>query len=123
MTCHIYGPAWERCDPSVLARLKGKAIGGEALNLLYNQAKIVLNVTAWTNEGQDCPELRVVDVPATGSFLLSDYSVFAAELFVPGKEIEFFSSVEEFLRDKLKFYRNDGLREKIARAGYEGHQS
>ncbi|QWT46761.1 CgeB family protein [Azospira inquinata] len=116
---HIYGPAWERCDPSVLACLKGKAIGGDALNLLYNQAKIVLNVTAWANEGQDCPNLRVVDVPATGSFLLSDYSDFAAELFVPGKEIEFFSSVEE-LRDKLKFYlANDGLREKIARAGYE----
>lgn len=115
---HLFGPGWDQCGEAFRPRMKGAVIVGDALNRLYNESKIVLNVSAWENDGQDCPNLRIADVPATGSFLLSDYSDYAAELFKPGVEMEFYSSVAE-LRDKLDFYlANDAAREKIAQAGY-----
>jgi len=115
----IIGPGWEECGIEFHPYVQGKMIVGEPLNRLYNETKVVLNVSAWENEGQDCPNLRIADVPATGSFLLSDHSDYAADLFVPGKEMEFYSSVEE-LRDKLAYYLlHDAERERIARAGYD----
>lgn len=115
----VIGPGWEACGAEFQPYVKGQMIVGEALNRLYNETRIVLNISAWENEGQDCPNLRIVDVPSTGSFLLSDYSDYAADLFRPGLEVEFYSSVEE-LRDKLAYYlTHDAQRERIARAGYE----
>lgn len=115
----IIGPGWEECGAEFQPHVQGKMIVGEPLNRLYNETKVVLNVSAWENEGQDCPNLRIADVPATGSFLLSDHSDYAADLFVPGREMEFYSSAEE-LRDKLTYYlAHDAERERIARAGYE----
>lgn len=115
----IFGPGWEKYGREMAAAVSDTLIVGERLNRLYNETKIVLNISAWENTGQDCPNLRIADVPATGSFLLSDYSEYAAEIFVPGKEMEFFSSIEE-LRDKAKFYlTHEEERERIARAGYE----
>jgi spore maturation protein CgeB len=116
---NIFGPGWEQCGPFFLPHVKGDMIVGAALNQLYNKTKVVLNISAWENEEQDCPNLRIVDVPATGTFLLSDYSEAAADLFKPGHEMEFYSSAEE-LRDKLAYYlAHDEARERIARAGYE----
>jgi hypothetical protein len=114
----IVGPGWDAL-PAFQPHVKATMIVGEPLNRLYNETKIVLNISAWENQGQDCPNLRIADVPATGSLLLSDYSDYAAELFQPGKEMEFYNSIDE-LRDKLKYYlAHDEARERIARAGYE----
>jgi glycosyltransferase involved in cell wall biosynthesis len=114
----IYGPQWTRDSAALAPYLGGESIFGAELNRLYNRTKIVLNISNWDNEKTDCPNLRIVDVPASGSFLLSDYSASAAELFVPGKEIEFFHDTRE-LREKLAYYlANPEARERIARAGY-----
>jgi spore maturation protein CgeB len=116
---NIFGPGWDRCGDAFHPHIKGAMIIGEPLNRLYNETKVVLNISSWENEGQDCPNLRIADVPATGSFLLSDYSEYAADLFKPGEEMEFFSSAEE-LRDKVSYYlSHDIARERIARAGFE----
>lgn len=115
----IFGPGWDVYGEEMAAAVGDTLIAGERLNRLYNETKIVLNISSWENAGQDCPNLRIADIPATGSFLLSDYSDYAAEIFVPGKEMEFFSSTEE-LRDKTKFYlAHEAARERIARAGHE----
>lgn len=115
----IFGPGWAREAPTIAPYVSGEKIFGAELNHLYNRTKIVLNISAWNNDIADCPNLRIVDVPASGSFLLSDYSAAAAELFSEGREIEFYRNTEE-LRDKLRFYlANDAARERIARAGYE----
>jgi spore maturation protein CgeB len=115
----VFGPRWTTEFPEIAPFVGGDQIAGEELNVLYNRAKVVLNISNWDNAKVDCPNLRIVDVPASGSFLLSDYSASAAEMFEPGREVEFFHSPEE-LREKLAFYlANDAARERIARAGYE----
>jgi len=115
----VFGPRWTTELPEIAPFVGGEQIVGEELNSLYNRAKVVLNISNWDNAKVDCPNLRIVDVPSSGSFLLSDFSATAAELFEPGREIEFFHSPEE-LREKLAYYlANDSARERIARAGYE----
>jgi spore maturation protein CgeB len=115
----VFGPGWVRECPALAPCVGGEQVSGDDLNRLYNRSKIVLNISAWENEIADCPNLRIVDVPASGSFLLSDYSAAAAELFEPGREVEFYRDAEE-LRDKLAYYlAHDAARERIARAGYE----
>jgi hypothetical protein len=115
----VFGPRWTTEFPELAPFVGGEQIAGEELNSLYNRAKVVLNISNWDNTKVDCPNLRIVDVPASGSFLLSDYSATAAELFEAGREIEFFHSPEE-LREKLAYYlANDAARERIALAGYE----
>lgn len=115
----IYGPGWSHNWPTLAPFVAGDQIFGPDLNRLYNRTKIVLNISAWENGETDCPNLRIADVPASGSFLLSDYSATAAELFESGREIEFYGSVDE-LREKVTYYlTHDAARERIARAGYE----
>lgn len=63
--------------------------------------------------------LRVMDILACNGFVLSNVQTEMMELFVPGKEIEVFSSKEECM-DKIDFYlSHEKSREKIAALGYE----
>ncbi|MCX9154709.1 glycosyltransferase [Niveibacterium sp. 24ML] len=119
----IYGPGWRKPKngwrPALWRRVKARGIYGDALNRLYNRSKIVLNVTGWKPEAGKGLNLRVLDVPATGAFLLTDFSEDLAAFFKPGEEIETWHSIEE-LRDKCRFYlANDAARSKIAAAGLE----
>lgn len=124
---HIYGPGWRKLKhgwtPDLWRCVKGRGIYGEALNTLYNRSKIVLNVTLWPTTVENGTTLRIFDVPATGSLLLTDYHEGLKEFFVLGQEIETWSTIEE-LHDKAKYYlKHDDIREKIALAGYQKVQT
>ena len=57
-------------------------------------------------------------VPATGAFLLTDYSPELEEHYRIGEEIVCFTDVED-LKEKARHYlANDARREEIARKGY-----
>lgn len=116
----IYGPRWKSHGHEALqACLHGEEIWGDEINTLYNRAKIVLNIPSWAPSYADTPNLRLVDVPAAGAFLLTEDSEATRRIFTPGEHIEVFSSPEE-LRDKVAFYlKHDAAREKIAHAGYK----
>lgn len=116
----IYGPRWEsHGNEKLQSCLQGEEIWGDEINTLYNRAKIVLNIPSWAPSYADTPNLRLVDVPAAGAFLLTEDSEATRRIFTPGEHIEVFSSPEE-LREKVLFYlTHDSAREKIARAGYE----
>jgi len=117
----IYGK-WKRKSRFNLAlrkRLKAKGIWGEELVSLYNTSKIVLNVSGWDPSQYSGLNLRVFDVPATGAFLVTDYSPELDEYYRVGEEIVCFNSKEE-LADKLVYFlKNEGKRESIALKGYE----
>lgn len=116
---HLYGPRWDTHAPEFADRLQGEGVWGDALNALYNRAKIIINIPSWAPSYADTPNLRMVDVPASGGFLMTEDSPGTRLFFKPGEHIEVFSSPEE-LADKTRFYlNNDAAREKIARAGYE----
>lgn len=116
----IYGPGWRkwRRKSSLWRKVRASKVWGKKLNELYNASKIVLNVSSWdpTRTGLT---LRVLDVPATGAFLLTDASPAVEHYFHPGEEIETFATPEE-LREKVVFYLgHDEEREAIARRGHE----
>jgi spore maturation protein CgeB len=119
----VYGPKWRRKtwrDPRLRRIVEGRHIAGEALVRLYNRAKVVFNITAWGADGganRSGMTMRLFEVPATGSFLLTDQSAEMKLAVTPGVHVETFSGLEEF-REKLRFYlRSDEARERIARQG------
>ncbi|MBT9175323.1 MAG: Spore protein YkvP [candidate division WS2 bacterium] len=96
---------------------KGRILIGEEMAKACLASKINVNVLRLQNKGSH--NMRTFEIPACGGFMLHERSDEVLEFFEEGKEIECFSSVEE-LRDKINFYlKNDNLRIKIAKAGYE----
>lgn len=113
----VYGPEWEKT--CLAANLAASGVYGEELNLLYNRSKIVLNVSAWENDAAACLNLRILDVPACGAMLLTDYAAGIEEYLQPDREVVVAHSPEE-MRDKARYYlAHDAQREKIAQAGWE----
>ena len=99
--------------------VRSRGIWGEALVRLYNTSKIVLNITNWDPARYLALNQRVFDVPATGAFLLTDYSPELEEHYRIGEEIVCYRDVDE-LKDKARYYlAHDSEREAIARRGYE----
>ena len=121
-TVTIYGPKWRRknlLNFRFKHKIKGAGIWENNLVNLYNTTKIALNISAWDTEKFSGLNFRVFDIPACGSFLLTDYSDELKEYFMIGEEIETYRNINE-LNDKLLFYlKNEVTREKIALRGYE----
>lgn len=118
----IYGPKWVRkniLNSKIRKMVKGKGIWGEDLVKLYNGSKIALNISQWDTSNLSGLNLRVFDIPACGTFLITEDSCSIREYFKPGEEIETFKEVGE-LKDKLSYYiKNDKERERIASNGYK----
>jgi len=117
----IYGK-WgkqARANRALRRRWKARGAWGEGLVSLYNTAKVVLNITNWDPARHVALNQRVFDVPATGAFLLTDYSPELEQHYRIGEEIACFAGAEE-LRDKASWYlSHDAERDAIARRGYE----
>ncbi|HDY72373.1 MAG TPA: hypothetical protein ENH50_11995 [Nitrospirae bacterium] len=87
------------------------------LPVFYNACKINFNATSLQMLGS--VNQRVFDVPACGSFLLTDHQEAIEELFDVGKEVVTYRDRGE-IPDLLRFYlRNPKEREVIARKGRE----
>ena len=121
----VYGPKWYRKtfrDRRFRRIVKGRYLAGEPLVRLYNRSKIVINVTEWgAGDGsrRSGMTMRLFEVPATGSFLLTDESVETTLAGTPGQHVETFSDVYDF-RTKLRFYLNNAsARERIAAQGMQ----
>ena len=85
---------------------------------IFNKSKIVLNFSSSSGH----PELkhlkgRIFEIPATGSFLLTEECEHLDDYFEVGKELERFSTKEELLQ-KVNIYLEDEMqREEIAQNG------
>ena len=106
------------------ALLKSPVLRGQVPTRLawgceYNKAlaggKIAMCFLSKLN--RDTYATRCFEIPATGSFLLSEYTDDLNSLFVEGEHAAFFRSIPEMLQ-KIKKYMDDApLRQKIADAG------
>jgi spore maturation protein CgeB len=119
----IFGSKWYRktlYDRRFTRIVKGRYIAGEPLLQLYNRSKVIINITEWGRGGgsrRSGMTMRVFEVPATGSFLLTDESVETALTVTSGQHVETFSDIHDF-RTKLRFYlSNAPARERIAAQG------
>ena len=87
---------------------------------VYSFSKIGLNLTVNDNDLEKKPQmkLRIFEVVAGKSLLLTEHAEDLEDYFEIGKEIETFSTIQE-AKDKINFYlKNDSAREKIKNAGY-----
>lgn len=87
----------------------------------YASSKIGLNLTINDNdlEKKTQMKLRIFEIVASKTFLLTEHVDYLEEYFEIGSEIETFRSIEE-AKDKIKFYlNNEKERELIANAGHQ----
>jgi spore maturation protein CgeB len=83
----------------------------------YNACKINFNATS--RQMKEAVNQRVFDVPACGSFILTDYQESLEGLFEVGKEIIVYKSRDE-IPELVKFYLdNPGERKAVAERGRE----
>jgi spore maturation protein CgeB len=84
----IYGPRWLKRlwrRPALWLKVRGTGIWGEPLTRLYNQTKVVINVSVWAQEQQTGAgvNLRLLEVPACRTCLLTDLTSDAERLLTP----------------------------------------
>jgi spore maturation protein CgeB len=119
----IYGKNWKRknrFNKKILRAIKGTYIGGYELVKLYNASRIVLNITTWGREDNKNSgiNMRVLEVPACRSFLLTDGSLDMESIIHPRKHVAVYEGIEDF-KNKLNHYlRNEDERDAIAQEGY-----
>ena len=121
----VYGPKWFRKtfrNARLRRIVKGRYIGAEALVRLYNRTKVVINVTEWgagAGTQRSGMTMRLFEVPATRTLLLTDTSADIELAIKPGEHVATFADLDDFRR-KLRFYlENAQARERIARHGLE----
>ncbi len=85
------------------------------LPLLYPASTINFNCTSKQMKG--AVNQRVFDVPATGSFCLTDKREQLEALLEPGKEIVCYATPEEARELTARYLRDDAARKQIAMAG------
>lgn len=119
MDLGIWGPLWKKdlgSGSPLLPHVKGYRLFGRDATELFCASKVNININSWPSPTG--PNLRVFDIPACGSFLLTEYVEEIDDLFETG-EMESFKCPDE-LRDKAAYYlSHDMERERIARRGYE----
>jgi spore maturation protein CgeB len=103
---------WENLLPE--ANLLGNLDYYGELSHFYQLSKVNLNITSAQMKGG--LNQRVFDVPASGSFLLTDAKREATELFEPGKEIVTYHDPEEAKELALWYLERPSEREKISTA-------
>jgi len=116
----VWGNMWESVDESKPLRRhwKGNAVYGEEISRLFAVSKIHLNFLREQNK--DSHNVRSFEIPGFGGFLLTQRSVEQAEeLYMEGREIACFESVDE-LKEKIRYYlEHEDERLAIAAAGNE----
>ncbi|MBY8159739.1 glycosyltransferase [Vibrio fluvialis] len=113
----LFGTGWEK---SALYRELVSANGDivpvyNDYNLTLNQSKIALVFLSKLN--RDTYTRRCFEIPATGTMMISEYTVDLTTLFTPGVEADYFKSQEELI-SKIDFYMSN--LDLVAQIGNEG---
>jgi hypothetical protein len=113
----IYGGRWNRT--MVYHRRKEcfhrPVLGQDYVRVIWGSRISLGFVSSWN---QDEYTMRTFEIPACKGFFLAERTQAHQELFVEGKEAEFFSSTGE-CADKIRFYlKAESERNRIAERGY-----
>jgi hypothetical protein len=115
----LFGPEWEHVQPRSreLCQLAPIfPVHGNDYRKAISGAKIALCFLSKHN--RDTYTRRCFEIPATGTFMLSEYSDDLATLFTEGIEADFFRSSEELLMKLRLYLGNDVKRQEVAAAGF-----
>jgi hypothetical protein len=114
----LFGPDWERAPKHhwLSKHSPIKPVRGNDYNRALCSARIALCFFSRLN--RDTYTRRCFEIPAAGTFMLSEYSGDVANLFAEGVEAEFFKSPEEMIMKIHKYLDDDMLRRQIAEKGH-----
>lgn len=118
----IYGPRWRKKtyrQPLLWRRVKGWELWGEALNRLYNQTRVAINISVWGDKPGEShgANMRLLEIPATGTCLLTDHTSDAERLLIPGEEFVAAASLEDMQAQLAGLLADPDRREHLARQG------
>jgi hypothetical protein len=125
----LWGTLWERSPLFPRIEQRFGRIGPlikEAYNFALNGAKIALAFLSGLN--RDTYTRRCFEIPATGTFMLAQYTPDLASMFAEGLEAEYFRTPAEMM-SKIRYYLgNESARTRIAAAGRarllsDGHEA
>lgn len=124
LNLHIFGTGWlekRTKEYPLTSYLYGDAQDASTLPYLFSRAKIILNFLRPQNF--NAHNMRSIEVPATGNFLLTEYSSeHAHTLFQENKSIVCFNSIDDLMK-KIEYYLlHDEERRMIAEQGYQQAQ-
>lgn len=120
----IYGPRWREknlTNPKLSSLCKGAYIAGDDLNRLYNESRLVLNVTGWDGAHGSQPSglnMRILEVPATQSCLLTDRIRELNQIFVEDQDVLVFDNEAELIQKLTWALAHPEQRQTVAAAGY-----
>ncbi len=120
----IYGSRWRKHNwrhLSLLWRIKGKGIWGQELVRLYNQTKVVINISVWGDDAKagSGATMRLLEVPACRVCLLTDVARDAARLLVPEEDFVWARNLAEMQAKLAALLTDEPRRLGIASRGYD----
>lgn len=116
----LIGPHWRvrlGAAHPLQAAVKADWVQGEAVRRWYQRAQVVININQWDAGELSGANLRVADVPACGTVLLSEASPDLGDLFVAGEELAVFHDRAELRAQCAALLGDAALRRRIEAAG------
>lgn len=113
----VYGGRWRRTIVYHRRRpnFRGPVLAEDYVRVIC-ASRISLGFVSSSN--RDEYTMRTFEIPSCKGFMLAERTPAHQDLFVEGKEAEFFSSTEE-CADKIRFYlKQEPLRARVAEQGY-----
>ncbi|MCX6327620.1 MAG: glycosyltransferase [Bacteroidia bacterium] len=101
-----------------LLEKKQQPVFGIDMYNLFKNSKIVLNFHIGV-AGNYAGNMRLFEVTGVGSCLLTDNKANLSDLFIPGKEVVVYDSMEDCIEKAKWLLDNEDERVKIARAGQQ----
>ena len=117
----LYGPNWKKKSQLAKTGLKqiykGENISGDALNRLFNSAKIILN----TNRFKESSGLnmRFFEVLSAQGCFLTDPAPELRTCFTPEEHLCTYQNLNELVSQIERLLANNKLRDKIRQTGYQ----
>ncbi|WP_333673696.1 CgeB family protein [Streptococcus parasuis] len=115
----FWGP-WEkqiRLYPDLAKFWKGSSVFGEEYVLKLREGRICLGLLCKYHPDQSTT--RTFEIPASGSFMLTERTAEHESLFIDGQEAVFFDTYHD-LGQKVRYYLdNENIRKKIEIAGFK----
>jgi len=114
-----WGNGWEGFSDSANLIVENRALVNQPSDLRYTKGirATKINMGFLRKVNRDLQTDRSVEIPASGGFMLAEYSSEHARLFADGREAVFYHDLDDLLAKVRHYLNHDDEREMIAAAG------